>query len=113
MTSVLAPEEVASDEVCSLVRGIKRVGSPWNLTVAAYLLNEPRRFNQILQMGKSGSLNSRTLSRALKHLVESGFVSRKILDTQPFAVEYSLTRQGEKLRALLGAYSGLDPQAVK
>jgi DNA-binding HxlR family transcriptional regulator len=113
MASLLAAEEAAGAEVCSLVRGIKRVGSPWNLTVAAYLLHEPRRFNQILEMGKSGSLNSRTLSRALKHLVESGFVKRKILDTQPFAVEYSLTRQGEKLRVLLGAYSELDPQAGK
>jgi DNA-binding HxlR family transcriptional regulator len=110
MTSMLAPE-VASDEVCSLVRGIKRVGSPWNLAVAAYLLDGPRRFNQILQMGNGESLNPRTLSRALKHLVESGFVSRTVLDTQPFAVEYALTPQGERLRALLEAYSGLDPQA--
>ncbi len=93
------------------MRGIKRVGSPWNLIVAAYLLDEPKRFNQILLMGKSGSLNSRTLSRALKHLVESGFVKRKILDTQPFAVEYSLTIQGKRLSALLRAYSELDPQA--
>ncbi len=107
---MLATEEKASEEVCSLVRGIQRVGSPWNLTVAAYLLDGPRRFNQILQMGRGGSLNSRTLSRALKHLVDSGFVKRRILDTQPIAVEYTLTAQGERLRALLEAYSDLDPR---
>ncbi|QQG48223.1 MAG: helix-turn-helix transcriptional regulator [archaeon] len=108
--SVAQGEEIATPEVCSLVRGIKRAGSPWHLIVAAYLLDGPRRFNQILAMGKSGSLNSRTLSRALRHMVDSGFVRRKVLDTQPFAVEYSLTPQGERLRALLQAYRDLDPR---
>jgi DNA-binding HxlR family transcriptional regulator len=78
--------------------------------VAAYLLDGPRRFNQILQLGKNDSLNSRTLSRALKHLVSEGFVKRVVLDTQPFAVEYSLTRQGERLHKLLEAYKDLDPR---
>jgi DNA-binding HxlR family transcriptional regulator len=95
-------------EVCSLIRGIKNAGSPWNLIVAAYLLDGPRRFNEILDMGEGDSLNARTLSRALKHLVGQGFVNRQILTTQPFAVGYSLTNQGHKLRKLLQAYRELD-----
>jgi DNA-binding HxlR family transcriptional regulator len=95
-------------EVCSLIRGIKNAGSPWNLIVAAYMLDGPRRFNEILNMGQGDSLNARTLSRALKHLVAQGFVKREILATQPFAVGYSLTPQGDKLRKLLEAYRGLD-----
>ncbi len=107
----LAQEQVAcSPEVCSLIRGIKRAGSPWNLIVAAYLLNGPRRFNHILTMGENDSLNSRTLSRALKHLVSAGFVRRAVLDTQPFSVEYSLTAQGQRLHKLLAAYRDLDPR---
>ncbi len=107
--SALAQEQVTCrPEVCSLIRGIKRAGSPWNLIVAAYLLDGPRRFNQILQMGKDDSLNSRTLSRALKQLVGAGFAERRILDTQPFAVAYSLTPHGEGLRKLLQAYEDLD-----
>jgi len=97
-----------------LVRGIKEVGSLWNLVVAAYLLDGPKRFNQILRMGESGgrdSLNSRTLSRALKHLTKTGFVERRVLSTQPVAVEYALTPQGQKLKPLLEAYSDLDPKA--
>lgn len=99
-------------EICSLVRGIKNAGSPWNLIVAAYLLDGPRRFNEILSMGEGDSLNARTLSRALKHLVAQGFVDRQILGTQPFAVGYSLTSQGDKLRRLLGAYRDLDHRAT-
>src|SRR5215831_353822 len=99
-----------SPEVCSLIRGIKRTGSPWNLIVAAYLLDGPRRFNHILRMGENDSLNPRTLSRALRQLSSSGFVRRDILSTQPFAVEYSLTAQGEGLRKLLDAYRRLDPR---
>src|SRR5215472_13358116 len=98
-------------EVCSLIRGIKRTGSPWNLIVAAYLLDGPRRFNHILQMGENDSLNPRTLSRALKQLSTAGFVRREILSTQPFAVEYGLTTQGEGLRTLLDAYRKLDPHS--
>jgi DNA-binding HxlR family transcriptional regulator len=110
--ATLAKEEaVCRPEVCSLIRGIKRAGSPWNLIVAAYLLEGPRRFNEILQMGKYDSLNSRTLSRTLKQLVGAGFVERRIISTQPFAVEYSLTSQGGRLRNLLEAYRGLDPRA--
>jgi DNA-binding HxlR family transcriptional regulator len=99
-------------EVCSLVRGIKNAGSPWNLIVAAYLLDGPRRFNEILEMGEGDSLNARTLSRALKHLVDQGFANRQVLATQPFAVGYSLTQQGGKLRKLLEAYRELDSRQV-
>ena len=99
-------------EVCSLIRGIKNAGSPWNLIVAAYLLDGSRRFNEILDMGEGDSLNARTLSRALKHLVAQGFVKREILATQPFAVGYSLTAQGDKLRRLLEAYRALDRLVV-
>ena len=101
-------QATCSPRVCSLIRGIKRAGSPWNLIVAAYLLDGPRRFNNILSMGENDSLNSRTLSRSLKHLVSAGFVKRTVLDTQPFAVEYSLTSQGERLNKLLAAYRDLD-----
>jgi len=105
-------EPVCRPEICALIRGIKKAGSPWHLIVAAYLLDGPRRFNEILQMGRGDSLNSRTLSRALKQLVGDGFVRRRILATQPFAVEYSLTSLGEKLRKLLEAYRELDELVV-
>lgn len=61
--------------------------------------------------GNEESLNSRTLSRALKNLVDKGFVDRIVLNTQPVAVEYTLTTRGRKLRALLEAYAQLDPKA--
>lgn len=105
-------ESACRPEICSLVRGIKNAGSPWNLIVAAYLLDGPRRFNEILEMGEGDSLNARTLSRALKHLVAQGFADRRILGTQPFAVGYSLTSEGGKLRRLLEAYSSLDQRVL-
>ncbi len=103
---------VCRPEICSLVKGIKKAGSPWNLIVAAYLLDGPRRFNEILHLGSSDHLNSRTLSRALQQLVKQGFVSRDVISTQPFAVRYSLTSQGQRLRKLLEAYTELDSMVV-
>jgi len=101
-------ELVCRPETCSLIRGIKKAGSPWHLIVAAYLLDGPRRFNEILQLGRADSLNARTLSRALKGLASQGLVKREILATQPFAVEYSLTARGGRLHKLLEAYRELD-----
>ncbi len=114
----MSPPSVASErptcrpEICSLIRGIKKAGSPWNLIVTAYLLDGPRRFNEILHMGKNDSLNSRTLSRSLKQLTGQGFVNREVVSTQPFAVQYSLTLEGERMRKLLDAYRELDGMLV-
>lgn len=63
-------------------------------------------------MGGGDSLNARTLSRALKHLVGHGFVNREVFDTQPFAVRYSLTPEGGRLRKLLNAYRELDTESA-
>lgn len=113
LATLVDERAVCKPEVCSLIRGIKRAGSPWNLIVAAYLIEGPRRFNEILQMGKNDSLNSRTLSRTLKQLVGNGFVERRVVSTQPFAVQYYLTSQGGRLRKLLEAYRSLDPRAKR
>ncbi len=88
------------------------MGSAWDLAVIAYLLDGPKRFNEILRVGKTENLNSRTLSRVLKQLTDNEFVKRKVLDTQPFAVEYALTPKGQRLRSLLDAYREVDEMIV-
>jgi DNA-binding HxlR family transcriptional regulator len=84
--SLVQEEMTCRPEICSLVRGIKRAGSPWNLIVAAYLLDRPLRFNEILRLGKADELNARTLSRVLRNMAEEGLVKRKVVNIQPFAV---------------------------
>jgi len=94
--------------VRTVSRGIRRFGSPWKLTVLAYLGERPLRFNEILRLGEGDGLNARTLSRVLKALAESGLVNREVIGTQPVAVQYSLTERGARFRALLDAFGDLE-----
>jgi DNA-binding HxlR family transcriptional regulator len=96
-------------EICSIINGVKQYGSVWQLVVVAYLLDGPLRFNELLKMGGDEGLNSRTLSRTLRHLVANGLVGRTLIDAQPLAVRYSLTPHGKELRGLLAAYQELAP----
>jgi DNA-binding HxlR family transcriptional regulator len=106
---VLEPnsDDICDPKICPLIQEIRRVGSPWNLVVAAYLEAGPKRFNEILRKGRHEGLNSRTLSRALGRLTRAGFTRRRVLGTQPIAVEYSLTAEGQRLTRILDAYREL------
>ena len=95
-------------EVCAVIRGIKKFGSAWQLIVVAYLLDGPLRFNEVLRMGRNDGLNARTLSRALKRLVDQHQINREIVESQPIAIRYSLTSQGRQLSKLLEVYRQLD-----
>jgi DNA-binding HxlR family transcriptional regulator len=90
------------------VRGIQRFGSPWKLTVLAYLGERPLRFNEILRFGEVDGLNARTLSRVLKALAGQGLVSREVIGTQPVAIQYSLTETGRRLRRLHAEFQDLE-----
>lgn len=91
-----------------IARGIRRFGSPWKLTVLAYLDEKPLRFNDILRMGEEDGLNARTLSRVLKALEGEGFVHREVLPTRPLAVEYSRTGKGQRLARILDGFRDLE-----
>lgn len=105
MTSVPAQVAAPADVAARIARGIQRFGSPWKLTVLAYLLGPPLRFNEILRMGEADGLNARTLSRTLRALADQGLVNREVIGTQPVAVQYSLTEKGQHLRRLLAAFA--------
>ncbi len=86
-------------EVCPIVTAIQQMGSKWNLIVVRYLFESPRGFNDLLRTVHG--LNSKTLSRVLKHLQEKGIIDRAIKSTQPFLVEYSLTAKGAALQPVM------------
>jgi DNA-binding HxlR family transcriptional regulator len=53
-------------------------------------------------MRQSG-INSKTLSVTLKFLEEKGVVQRRVVNTRPFTVQYSLSASGEDLKPVLDA----------
>ncbi|MFB6109370.1 MAG: winged helix-turn-helix transcriptional regulator [Halodesulfurarchaeum sp.] len=81
-------------EACPVIEAINEIGSEWRLLVLHDLADaEEKRFNELK---RSTGASSRTLSRVLEDLQESGLVDRRVED-QPIATYYSLTESGAAL----------------
>jgi len=96
-------EEESKIEICPIVEAIKMVGSKWKLVIIRYLLDGSKGFNQLLRT--TPHLNAKTLSRVLKELQREGIVERRVVSTQPFSVEYSLTDKGRDLKEVIEAFN--------
>lgn len=89
----------AEPDVCPIVATMKLLRNQWNMIAIRYLHDQPMKFNQLKRA--MGDVSSKTLSRTLKHLVSENIIQRRILDTAPISVEYSLTERGMELSEVL------------
>lgn len=62
------------------------------------LRDEKMRFKEL---SREAGISPRILSKELKELEAYGLVNRKVCDTRPFMVEYSLTPYSETLSEVL------------
>jgi len=63
------------------------------------MLLKHTKFNQFL--GSIEGINTKTLSIRLKELEKYGLIERKVNQTRPLQVEYSLTKKGKALNSIL------------
>ena len=82
------------DSPCPVVESMEQIGSKWRLLVLHDLQDGEKRFNEL---ERSTDANSRTLSRVLDDLQETGFVDRRLEEDAPVATYYSLTEKGRSL----------------
>ncbi|TKR27765.1 winged helix-turn-helix transcriptional regulator [Natronomonas salsuginis] len=82
------------EAACPVVESMEQIGSKWRLLVLHDLQDGEKRFNEIK---RSTNANSRTLSRVLDDLGETGFVERRLEEDAPVATYYSLTPKGRSL----------------
>jgi DNA-binding HxlR family transcriptional regulator len=82
------------ESACPVVESMEQIGSKWRLLVLHDLQDGEKRFNEIK---RSTNANSRTLSRVLDDLGETGFVERRLEEDAPVATYYSLTPKGRSL----------------
>ncbi|MFQ3285120.1 winged helix-turn-helix transcriptional regulator, partial [Natronomonas sp.] len=82
------------DSPCPVVESMEQIGSKWRLLVLHDLQDGEKRFNELK---RSTDANSRTLSRVLDDLQETGFVERRLEEDAPVATYYSLTDKGRSL----------------
>ena len=82
-------------------RAMSILSKKWNCMIIRCMLAEPRRFSDISNYVEG--LSDRLLSQRLHELEKSGIVERKVYDSKPVLVEYSLTEKGSSLRRVVEA----------
>ncbi|QGA55224.1 transcriptional regulator [Sulfolobus sp. E5-1-F] len=82
-------------EICPIVSAIAVIGSEPKLITIRYLLEGPKRFNELQKLT---SLSSKTLSKTLKELENYGIIERRIINSRPVLVVYELTDKGKELK---------------
>jgi DNA-binding HxlR family transcriptional regulator len=88
-------------EFCPIVETANLIGKKWTLVVIRYLMDGPKRFNELKRSMQS--ISSKTLSLALSDLEMKGIINRKVHTGSPIGVEYSLTEKGKDFVHVLEA----------
>ena len=79
----------------------------WTVSILWASSEGASRFNELKQA--VGAIPPRTLAQRLVDLEEAGLIERRVFDARPPRVEYVLTPDGLRLRAVLdalAAYAG-------
>lgn len=71
----------------------------WKLPILLQLGHGPRRFKELQR--DIDSITAKMLSKELKDLEQNLLVTRKVYDTMPVSIEYSLTEYGSSIQPLL------------
>lgn len=75
---------------------LSQIADKWSLLILSVLCIEPCRFNEIKR--RLGGITHKALSEALRRMERNGLVSRRVVETRPLGVEYSITPLGKSLQ---------------
>lgn len=80
---------------CPIGACMQLLGGAWTPNVIWHLSGGARRFSELRSDMKP--ISAKVLSTRLKELEEKGVVVRRVMDTSPPSVEYSLSELGREL----------------
>ena len=72
------------------------IGGKWKISIITSLCYGNKRYSDLLN--EVEGISGKMLSRELKELEMNKLIERKVLDTKPIGVEYSLTEIGLSLK---------------
>lgn len=84
---------------CSVEESMRLLGGRWRLLIASYLIDGPKRFNDLRR--DVPQISQRMLTLDLRALEDAGLVQRTVLPTSPVRVEYALTEDGRRLEPVV------------
>ena len=82
-------------EMCPIGACMDLIGGQWTPNIIWYLSSGARRFSELREDVKP--ISAKMLSTRLKEMEAAGIVDRRVVDTSPPSVEYSLTLLGREL----------------
>lgn len=80
---------------CSVEYAMHLLGGRWRLLIASYLIDGPKRFNELRRL--IPGISQRMLSLDLRALEDASLIARTVYPTVPVKVEYSMTEEGRRL----------------
>jgi DNA-binding HxlR family transcriptional regulator len=79
---------------------MQALGGKWRPYILHLLCEKPRRFSELRKM--LPGISATALTRALKDMEESAFITRDVVHTRPFEVRYSLSgEQNNSVREVI------------
>lgn len=84
---------------CSVEEAMRLLGGRWRLLLVSYLLNGPKRFNDLRR--DVPGISQRMLTLDLRALEQVGLVQRTVFAEVPAKVEYRLTADGQRLQPVV------------
>jgi DNA-binding HxlR family transcriptional regulator len=84
---------------CSVEESMRLLGGRWRLLMVSYLLDGPKRFNDLRR--DLPGISQRMLTLDLRALEDAGLIQRTVFPEVPVRVEYQLTEDGDRLRPII------------
>ncbi|MCJ2096507.1 helix-turn-helix transcriptional regulator [Methylobacterium sp. J-072] len=84
---------------CSVEHAMHLLGGRWRLLLVSYLIDGPKRFNELRR--DLPGISQRMLTLDLRALESAGLIRRTVYPTTPVKVEYALTEDGLRLKAVV------------
>ncbi|KAA0700288.1 transcriptional regulator [Neorhizobium sp. P12A] len=80
---------------CTVEEAMRLLGGRWRLLIVFFLLDGPKRFNELRR--SVPGISQRMLTLDLRALEEAQLIKRTAYPTVPVTVEYELTEDGKRL----------------
>ncbi|MCJ2118902.1 helix-turn-helix transcriptional regulator [Methylobacterium sp. J-001] len=84
---------------CSVEHAMHLLGGRWRRLLVSYLIDGPKRFNELRR--DLPGISPRMLTLDLRALESAGLISRTVYPTTPVKVAYALTEDGMRLKTVV------------
>jgi len=75
---------------------LEQIANKWSVLILTVVCHQPSRFNAIKR--RLDPITHKALTEALRRLERNGLVLRRVINSSPVAVEYSITPLGRTLQ---------------